>query len=123
MTVITYDDVLRELRAAIDRAPSHTEAMHQTVSILKDKMPDYSWVGIYLLDGEHLLLGPYLGKPSPHTRIPLNQGICGAAASQRERLRCEALGESELDRESGARRIGASDRRSDDHRSGTSRRL
>ena len=29
------------------------------------------------------MLGPYLGKPSPHTRIPLNRGICGAAASQK----------------------------------------
>jgi GAF domain-containing protein len=86
MTVITYDDVLREVRSAIQRAPSHTQAMQQTVSILKDKMPDYSWVGIYLLDGEHLLLGPFLGKPSPHTKIPLNQGICGAAASQRQTI-------------------------------------
>ena len=29
------------------------------------------------------MLGPYLGKPSPHTRIPLNRGICGAAATQK----------------------------------------
>ena len=29
------------------------------------------------------MLGPYLGKPSPHTRIPLNRGICGAAASEK----------------------------------------
>jgi GAF domain-containing protein len=49
-------------------------------------MPDYSWVGIYQLDGDELLLGPYRGKPSPHTRIPLNQGICGAAASSRDTI-------------------------------------
>lgn len=86
MTVSTYDDVLRELRAAIARSPSRDEAMIQTVNILKEKMPDYSWVGIYLMDGEHLQLGPFLGKPSPHTRIPLNQGICGAAAAHRETI-------------------------------------
>ena len=51
-------------------------------TILKDTMPDYTWVGIYLLEGDELVLGPFLGKPSPHTRIPLNKGICGAAASQ-----------------------------------------
>lgn len=86
MTVTTYDDVLRELRTAIDRSLSHTEAMLQAVNILKEKMPDYAWVGIYLLDGEHLQLGPFLGQPSPHTRIPLNQGICGAAATHGETI-------------------------------------
>jgi L-methionine (R)-S-oxide reductase len=80
---ITYSDVLSTVRAAIGQSPSSAEAMRQAVDLLKDHMPDYTWVGIYLLDGEHLTLGPYRGKPSPHTRIPLNQGICGAAASTR----------------------------------------
>jgi GAF domain-containing protein len=82
----TYDDVLASVRAAIDAAGSQDDAMTQAVRVLKDQMPDYSWVGIYLLDGQELVLGPYLGKPSPHTRIPLNQGICGAAASTRETI-------------------------------------
>ena len=46
-------------------------------------MPHYTWVGIYLLDGDELVLGPFLGKPSPHTRIPLGRGICGAAAAEK----------------------------------------
>jgi L-methionine (R)-S-oxide reductase len=83
---ITYDDVLSSVRMSIEHAPSYTEAMTQAVSVLKDQMPDYSWVGIYLMDGQELVLGPYRGKPSPHTRIPLNQGICGAAASSRETI-------------------------------------
>jgi GAF domain-containing protein len=81
MAVTTYDDVLREVRSAIERSRTPAEAMQQTVNILKEQMADYSWVGIYLLDGEQLQLGPFLGKPSPHTTIPLHQGICGAAAS------------------------------------------
>ena len=52
-------------------------------SVLKDAIPDYTWVGIYLLEGDELVLGPFLGKPSPHTRIPLGQGICGAAATEK----------------------------------------
>jgi L-methionine (R)-S-oxide reductase len=36
---------------------------------------------MYLLDGNELVLGPFVGKPSPHTRIPLGLGICGAAAT------------------------------------------
>jgi GAF domain-containing protein len=83
---VTYDDVLSSVRMAIDQAPSYTEAMTQAVNILKEEMPDYSWVGVYLMDGQELVLGPFRGKPSPHTRIPLNQGICGAAASTAETI-------------------------------------
>jgi GAF domain-containing protein len=72
-----------EVIRAIDRAGDGTTAMTQTVAVLKDRRPYYTWVGIYLLDGDELVLGPYLGKPSPHTRIPLNRGICGAAASEK----------------------------------------
>ena len=57
--------------------------MKQAVQLLKDAMPHYSWVGIYLLEGDELVLGPFLGKPSPHTRIPLGRGICGAAATEK----------------------------------------
>ena len=83
---VTYDDVLTGVRAAIEHAPSYPDAMLQAVNVLKEQMPDYSWVGIYVLDGDELILGPYRGKPSPHTRIPLNQGICGAAASTKETI-------------------------------------
>jgi GAF domain-containing protein len=48
-------------------------------------MLKYNWVGFYMLEpGAHppmLVLDSYLGAMTPHTRIPLNQGICGAAAS------------------------------------------
>lgn len=59
--------------------------MTAAVALLKEQ-PDYSWVGIYLLDGNELVLGPYLGKPSPHTRIPLGRGICGAAATEKQTI-------------------------------------
>jgi GAF domain-containing protein len=39
-------------------------------------------VGIYLLVGNELVLGPFVGAPSPHMRIPLGRGICGAAATE-----------------------------------------
>lgn len=69
-------------REAIADAASAVDAMQAAVALLKEQ-PDYSWVGIYLLDGNELVLGPYLGKPSPHTRIPLGRGICGAAATEK----------------------------------------
>ena len=58
--------------------------MEQTVTLLQGERPHYNWVGVYLIEGNELVLGPYVGKPSPHTRIPLNKGICGAAATTRK---------------------------------------
>jgi GAF domain-containing protein len=74
------------ISAAVATAPTAQTALMQTVSLLKEGVPHYTWVGIYLLEGDELVLGPYLGKPSPHTRIPLNRGICGAAATQKETI-------------------------------------
>ena len=70
-----------ELAGSLDR---HS-AMSRVVDILKED-PRYTWVGIYLLEGDELVLGPFLGKPSPHTRIPLGRGICGAAATARSTI-------------------------------------
>ena len=72
-------------RESISRAATAEEAMQAAVALLKEQ-PDYSWVGIYLLDGNELVLGPFLGKPSPHTRIPLGRGICGAAATEKQTI-------------------------------------
>ncbi len=39
----------------------------------------FNWVGIYILNGKMLELGPYIGAPSEHTRIPVGRGVCGTA--------------------------------------------
>jgi GAF domain-containing protein len=81
--VADYKDVLGEVRAGIEGAADATAAMEATVRLLHARVSDYEWVGIYLLYGNELVLGPYVGKPSPHTRIPLGRGICGAAAAEK----------------------------------------
>ena len=59
--------------------------MKSIVMVLHEKLTRYNWVGFYMLDLKDdpsmLVLGPFRGTMTPHTRIPLNQGICGAAAS------------------------------------------
>lgn len=82
-TTDTYDTVLDEVREAVECEADATRAMARTVNLLKTRLPDYTWAGIYLLDGNELVLGPFAGKPSPHTRIPLGRGICGAAATEK----------------------------------------
>ena len=80
------DDVLESIRTAVGSESNPVAAMTQAVRILKERLANYSWVGIYLLEGEELVLGPFLGKPSPHTRIPLGRGICGAAATEKQTI-------------------------------------
>ena len=75
------DDIRRELMDV-----GATEAMTRLVAILKARVPHYTWVGIYRREQEDLVLGPYLGRPSPHTRIPIGRGICGAAAAARQTI-------------------------------------
>ena len=67
---------------AITSAPDADAAMTAAVGMLAREVPTYNWVGIYLLAGNELVLGPFVGAPSPHTRIPLGRGICGAAAAE-----------------------------------------
>ena len=83
MTDMDPAGLLTAIRSAIAAAPGPESAMQQSVRLLKDAIPYYTWVGIYVLDGDELVLGPYIGKPSPHTRIPLGRGICGAAATEK----------------------------------------
>lgn len=78
-----YETVLEEIRTAVECESDVGRAMARTVNLLKTQLCDYTWVGIYLLDGNELVLGPFEGKPSPHTRIPLGRGICGAAATEK----------------------------------------
>jgi GAF domain-containing protein len=73
--------VLDQVLAAVRDAADADAAMNAAVELLARALPHYTWVGIYLLEGNELVLGPYVGKPSPHTRIPLGRGICGAAAT------------------------------------------
>ena len=83
MTDTDRSDLLTAISSAVAAAPTVESAMQQVVRLLKDAVPHYTWVGIYLVEGEELVLGPYLGKPSPHTRIPLGKGICGAAVTEK----------------------------------------
>jgi GAF domain-containing protein len=78
--------VLASVEDAVASERDVARAMERVVAILKSEMPSYTWVGIYLLEGDELVLGPFLGKPSPHTRIPLARGICGAAATEKQTI-------------------------------------
>jgi len=71
-----FDEVKELVLAA--KGPEDVQA--RVVISLHKNFPNYNWVGIYLLDGNDLVLGPFQGKPTVHTRIPVGTGVCGAAA-------------------------------------------
>jgi L-methionine (R)-S-oxide reductase len=83
MTDLNRAALAEQLADTIRRAPDAQTAMREVVATLKRGVRDYTWVGIYLLFGNELVLGPFEGKPSPHTRIPVGRGICGAAAAEK----------------------------------------
>jgi L-methionine (R)-S-oxide reductase len=79
------EEIRLELNALAQAAPTAQELMQTMVKLLHERMLKYNWVGFYLLEPgaqpPMLVLGAFEGAMTPHTRIPLNQGICGAAAS------------------------------------------
>ncbi len=83
-----YEVAREELLGAIDRAPSLAEAYQRVCDELYVAFEHYSWVGIYSVDGDDLLLSAWSGpEETEHTRIGIGEGICGLAA---------ATGETEL---------------------------
>jgi GAF domain-containing protein len=85
--VTSQQELAKELTTLADAAPSVEDLMSTIVGRLQERLGHYDWVGFYMIEkggiGEDpmLVLGPYVGAVTDHKRIPLNQGICGAAAS------------------------------------------
>jgi len=79
------DEVRKEVDRLNSETPTADQLMQGLTFVLNKEMLKYSWVGFYMLepgaDPPVLVLGHYQGAMTPHTRISLNQGICGAAAS------------------------------------------
>ena len=80
-------DLLREFENLAKTGPSATALMERIAQRLHEKMTRYNWVGFYLVDPADsgiLLVGPYVGSFTPNARIPLDRGLCGAAAVSKQ---------------------------------------
>ena len=79
------EEVRNEISQLAQSSATAQDLMRLMVKLLHERMLKYNWVGFYMLEpGAQppvLVLGAFEGAMTPHTRIPLNQGICGAAAS------------------------------------------
>ena len=89
LTHTKAEAILQSITNATKKLESLDALMHGIIQTLAKEMSHYNWIGFYMLskdDPAILELGPYFGAPTPHTRIALNQGICGAAVSQRKTI-------------------------------------
>lgn len=83
MTAV-HEELLQEFRSYAQSASSAQALMEHIAMHLHEKMTRYNWTGFYLVDpadANYLIVGPYSGSFAPNARIPLDRGLCGAAAS------------------------------------------
>jgi L-methionine (R)-S-oxide reductase len=82
-----FDSLLGKAKGIIERASERNEKLLSICTLLKESVPHYDWVGFYRVEQEserELVLGPYVGEPTEHKRIPFGRGICGQAAEKEE---------------------------------------
>jgi L-methionine (R)-S-oxide reductase len=77
-----YRAALDAVDRIVNREAEADEVLRRIVEVLHDRFEHYSWVGIYLVEDDDLVLGPWKGpQATEHVRIPVGQGICGTAAA------------------------------------------
>ena len=80
MTPTNFNEVLKKITELVENNPA--DLLLKICELLKKEVYHYDWVGFYIPDKEknELVLGPFAGKPTPHTNIAVGKGICGQVA-------------------------------------------
>ncbi|KAF1704401.1 GAF domain-containing protein [Pseudoxanthomonas suwonensis] len=81
-----YDQLLSQVRGLLHGERDRIANAANLSSLVYHALPALNWVGFYFHDGEELVVGPFQGLPAC-VRIPLDKGVCGAAASTRQTQR------------------------------------
>lgn len=82
-----FDQIFSEVSERAKSASDLADLQNFIVEIISQRLPYYNWTGFYMLDPddpETLVLGPFRGAPTEHVRIPVIEGICGAAVAQND---------------------------------------
>ena len=89
MSTPLHGELLAQIEDFARTAPTAEALERFTVETLAARLANYNWVGFYMLaadDAQMLELGPYVGAPTTHMRIPVSEGICGAAVAQEQTI-------------------------------------
>ena len=87
-----YAMLEKMLKSLVENTPYVTANLANASALLADALKDINWVGFYLMEGDHLVLGPFQGKVAC-VEIPIGKGVCGAAAARKEIVRVENVHE------------------------------
>jgi len=82
-----FDFLVKEISRILQSDGNPDGKLKSICRLLKNHVSYYNWVGFYLVDKERkkeLVLGPFEGEFTEHTRIPFGRGICGQAAALKE---------------------------------------
>lgn len=102
-----YAQLLEQAQALLAGERDRTANAANLSALVYHALPALNWVGFYFYDGRELVVGPFQGLPAC-VRIPLDKGVCGAAARTRQTQRiadvhafpghiaCDAASRSEL---------------------------
>lgn len=102
-----YAEVLAQARAVFSDEHDPIANAANLSALVYLGLPGLNWAGFYFFKEDELVLGPFQGRPAC-VRIPLNRGVCGAAASTRQtqvvedvhtfpgHIACDAASRSEI---------------------------
>lgn len=76
-------ELIETVRTAVTVAESEEVLLKNVIELIDNFSDGYNWTGFYMMQGDHLEVGPYIGPETEHVKIELNSGICGAAASEK----------------------------------------
>ncbi|NOZ84857.1 MAG: GAF domain-containing protein [Deltaproteobacteria bacterium] len=82
MCVLEYEALAESALKLLETGGGGHTAMQAMCRMLKERVPHYHWVGLYLTSRETpglLELGPFAGEPTEHVAIPFGKGVCGSA--------------------------------------------
>lgn len=82
----TFNFIVNNIFRIAKSASNRNEKLKKICDALKSRVDYYDWVGFYIADEQHreLILGPFSGEPTEHTKINFGTGICGQAAERKE---------------------------------------
>lgn len=86
-TIENKEAILHNVEEIVNRSVTRDEKLFAICELLDDEVEVFDWIGFYMVDPgaeRELVLGPYVGESTEHTRIPFGKGICGQAAESQE---------------------------------------
>ena len=80
---VDFELLAQQLSAVAEGERLRMPVLANATALINEALPDVSWVGFYLVDGDELVLGPFQGKVAC-MRIAWGKGVCGTAAQRNQ---------------------------------------